>query len=400
MTFRYKAVTTTGEVKEGTIESQNKDLAVVALQRRGLIITSIKGSEEKSLLQMNIFEHLPQKEIVIMSRQISTLFEAQVSALKAFSLLASSAENKLLQRTLNQITDDLQAGFSISGALAKHPKVFSDFYVNMVKSGEETGKLNQTFGYLADYLDREYELTNKTKNALIYPLFVVIVFLAVMILMFTLVIPKLSQIITESGQDVPLYTKIVIGMSNFTVHYGIFVLLPLLVLIAYLVYLSRTPKGKSYLDNLKLSLPIFGPLFRKLYLSRISDNLDTMLSSGISIIRAIEITSSVVGNKVFEDIMKASSEDVKAGSSLSDAMAKHVQVPQIMVQMVKVGEETGALSTILKTLAHFYRREVDTAVDTLVGLIEPVMIVFLGVSVGILLSSVLIPIYNIASSIN
>ncbi len=399
MTFKYKAVTNTGEQREGVIEAQTKDLAVTALQRRGFIVTSIKGADEKKGLNMVIFEKVPLKDVVILSRQISTLFEAQVSALKAFSLLASNAENAIMRRTLTQVTDDIQAGSSISGALSKHPKVFSDFYVNMVKAGEESGKLNQTFLYLADYLDREYELTSKTKNALIYPAFVITVFIAVMLLMFTMVIPKLSAIIQESGQSIPLYTKIVIGISDFIVNYGIFVLILFLAFGGYIWYLSRTESGKNYLDNLKLSLPVLGPLFTKMYLSRIADNLDTMLSAGVSIVRAIEITGQVVGSKIYSTIMKDAGDSVKAGSSLSDALGKHEHMPQIMIQMVKVGEETGSLSNILKTLASFYKREVDDAVDTLVGLIEPVMIVALGVSVGILLSSVLIPIYNIASGI-
>lgn len=399
MTFKYKAVTTTGEQKEGVIEAQTKDLAIAALQRRGFIVVSIKGAEEKTLLKMSIFERVPLKDVVILSRQISTLFDAQVSALKAFSLLASNAENPLLKRKLTQVVDDIQAGASISGALSKHPDVFSIFYVNMVKAGEESGKLNQTFLFLADYLDREYELTSKTKNALIYPAFVIIVFFAVMTLMFTMVIPKLSNIIEESGQQIPIYTKIVIGISDFFVHYGIFVFILFVAFCGYVWYLSRTETGKNYLDNIKISVPILGPLFRKMYLSRIADNLDTMLSAGVSIVRAIEITSTVVGSKIYSTILTQAGDAVKAGSSLSDALDKHEQIPQILVQMVKVGEETGSLSSILKTLARFYKREVDDAVDTLVGLIEPLMIVVLGLCVGVLLSSVLVPIYNIASGI-
>ncbi len=399
MTFKYKAVTNTGEKKEGSIDAQSKDLAIVSLQRRGLIVVSMKGEEEKKLFQRSLFEKVPLKDVVILSRQIATLFEAQVSALKAFTLLATNAENKLLRTKLTQVADDLQAGFSISGALAKHPDVFSEFYVNMVKSGEESGKLTQTFNYLADYLDRQYELTSKTKNALIYPAFVVIVFLAVMILMFTLIIPKLAKIIEDSGQDIPLYTKIVIGISHFFVNYGVFVLIFLVAAGLYVYYLSKSEAGQNYLDNLKLSAPAFGTLYRKLYLSRIADNLDTMLSSGISIVRALEITSTIVGSKIYQTILRDSVEAVKSGSALSDALGRHEQIPQIMIQMVKVGEETGALSSILKTLAKFYKREVDSAVDTLVGLIEPVMIVALGLSVGVLLASVLLPIYNIASGV-
>jgi len=401
MTFTYKAITNTGEKKEGAIDAPNKDLAIAALQRRGLIVVSVKTEEEKvSIFKRAVFEHVPMKDIVILSRQMSTLFDAQVSALKAFTLLATNAENPLLKRKLGEVTDDIQAGTSISGALGKHPDIFSDFYVNMVKAGEESGKLNQVFDYLAEYLDRQYALTTKTKNALIYPAFVIGVFIIVMVLMFVMVIPKLSAIIQTSGQSIPIYTKIVIGISNFFVSYGIYVLIFAVLAGMYIWYLSRTEGGKNYLDTVRLSVPVVGKLYTKLYLSRISDNMSTMLSSGVSIVRSIEITGKIVGSRVYQTILEDAGEGVKAGSSFSDALAKHDgPIPQIMVQMVKVGEETGGLSNILKTLASFYKREVDDAVDTLVGLIEPIMIVVLGLGVGVLLTSILVPIYNIASNI-
>lgn len=400
MIFKYEALTEGGEKKSGTIDAVNKDLAIGALQRRGFVVTLIKGEDEKSRFQTNLFERVALKDIVILSRQISTLFEAQVSALKAFSLLASNAENRLLSKKLTQVVDDLQAGFSISGALSKHQDVFSPFYTNMVKAGEESGKLTQTFLYLADYLDRQYELTSKTRNALVYPAFVIVVFITVMVLMFVLVIPKLSAIIIDSGLEIPIYTKIIIAISNFFVDYGLLILVFVIAASAYVFRLSRSDSGKVYLDGIKLSLPGFGDLFKKLYLSRIADNLDTMLSSGIAIVRSIEITSDVVGNKVYANILKDAAEKVKSGTALSGALDKHPEIPQIMVQMAKVGEETGSLGSILKTLAKFYKREVDDSVDTLVGLIEPAMIVALGVGVGVLLTSVLVPIYNIASSIS
>lgn len=400
MTFKYKAVTGTGEQKEGIIEAQSKDLAIAALQRRGFIVTSV-AEEAGTGNNMNIsfFSGVPLKEIVLMSRQISTLFEAQVSAVKAFSLIAANAENPLMRQTLSVVVEDIQAGSSISNSLRKHPAVFSEFYTNMVGAGEESGKLNQTFVYLADYLERQYELTSKTKNALVYPGFVIAVFFTVMILMFTLVIPKLSKLITESGQDVPIYTKAVMAVSEFLVHYGIFLFIALVVAVAYLWWMSLSERGARYLDRVKLDAPVFGNLFKKLYLSRISDNLDTMISSGIPIVRAIEITATVTGSKVYSDILTDASNKVKAGSPLSDALGAYPEMPQIMVQMVKVGEETGELSNILKTMARFYKREVNDAVDTLVGLIEPVMIVALGLGVAVLLGSILVPIYNIASGI-
>ncbi|MEK7588383.1 MAG: type II secretion system F family protein [Patescibacteria group bacterium] len=402
MLFKYKAVDDKGINKEGEIDAPNKDIAISGLQRRGLIILAINAKEDtKSIFNRTFSTKVPMKDVVILSRQIATLFEAQVSALKAFNMLAANSENKLLGEKLNQIGDDLQAGVSISGALSRHPDVFSDFYINMVKAGEETGKLNQTFLHLAEYLDRQYALTSKTRNALIYPAFVIFTFLVVMTVMFVVVIPRLSTILNESGQEVPFFTKIVIGFSDFFVNYGFIFAISLILFGIWVWSLSRTDKGKEYIDRTRLSLPAVGNLYRKLYLSRIADNLDTMLVSGIPIVRSIDITADVVSSRVYKDLLKDVADGVKSGLALSASFQKYPdQIPGIMVQMVKVGEETGSLGQILKTLADFYKREVDDAVDTLVGLIEPIMIVVLGLGVGILLVSILLPIYNLAGGIN
>ncbi|MDP2789060.1 MAG: type II secretion system F family protein [bacterium] len=401
MLFKYKAVDDKGINKEGSIDASNKNVAIAGLQHRGLIILSIKeGTEKKSLLKLSFFERVKMKDIVILSRQMATLFEAEVSALKVFNLLAGNVENKLLGRKLTQIGDDLQAGASMAGALAKHPDVFSDFYVNMVRSGEETGKLSQTFSFLADYLDRQYALTTKTRNALIYPAFVIFTFFVVMGLMFVIVIPKLSEIIKESGQDVPVYTKMIIWLSEFFVHYG-FIFIIFLILLGFWAWrLISTEKGKDTFDRMRLTVPLFGSLYKKLYLSRIADNMNTMLTSGIPIVRAIDITSDVVDNRAYKKVLMNVADGVKSGLVLSAALERHPEeIPSIMTQMVKVGEETGSLGMILKTLADFYKREVDGAVETLVGLIEPVMIVVLGIGVAILLVSILMPIYNIAGGV-
>ncbi len=402
MLFTYDAITNEGEKKKGTVDAATKDLAIAAIQRRGLIVLSVtEEGVKKGWKSISFFDkNVAMKDVVIMSRQISTLFEAQVSALKAFNLLATNTENPALVKILNAVSEDISSGVSISGALAKHPQVFSDFYVNMVRSGEESGKLTEVFAYLAEYLDRQYQLTSKTKNALIYPCFVIGVFILVMTLMFVFIVPRLAVIIEESGQDIPFSTKIVIGLSNLLVHYGIFILIAVIILILYVVRLTKSKSGQHYLDRLKISTPIFKNIYTKLYLSRISDNMETMLSSGIPIIRAIELTGAVVGNRIYEDILKETTEAVKSGSSLSDALSHHPEVPSIMTGMIRVGEETGSLGKILKTLGHFYSREVNDAVDTLVSLIEPLMIVGLGVGVGLLLTSVLMPIYNIAGNIH
>ena len=404
MEFKYEALDQSGKATSGVVNAANQDAAIEALQRRGLTITAFTGGGSQGLMQklntITFFGGVSNRDLVLLSRQIATLFEAQVSALRVFRLLAEQAGKPYLQQVLTEVSDDLQGGSSISKALGKHPKVFSDFYVNMVRSGEESGKLDQTFLYLADYIDRSYELASKAKNALIYPGFIMLTFVAVMILMLTVVIPKIGAILEESGQEMPFVTAVVLGISNFFIDYGIFLLVALIVGGYFLYRYTRTPAGKMAADHFKLSLPYIGQLYQKLYLSRIADNMHVMLSSGISAVRALEITASVVDNAVYEQILSEAVEAVKAGTTISQTLSRYPhEVPSIMVQMLQIGEETGELGSILERLAKFYNREVNSAVDTLVSLIEPALIISLALGVGFLLAAVLLPIYNTAGQI-
>ena len=402
MLFEYTAIDQGGQKQTGTIDAISRDVAISSLQRRGLsvsVVEEVAKENEGVALSMKLFESVATRDIVLLSREIATLFEAQVSALRIFRLLASESEKQLLRTTLTEVADDIQAGAPISKALAKHPKVFSDFYTNMVRAGEEAGKLDETFMYLADYLDRSYEVISKARNALIYPAFVISTFIVVMILMMTFVIPNISQILLDSGQEIPLYTRVVINISTFFSNYGVFLLI-LMVVGGFFGYrYTKTPAGREAFDRFILSVPYIGDLFRKLYLARIADNMATMLASGIAVVQAAEITATVVGSAVFESILADVAANVKGGGAVSTSLETHPEVPGIMTAMIKVGEETGELGNILKTLAKFYNREVSNAVDTLVDLIEPFMIVLLGLGVGILLASVLIPIYNVSSAI-
>lgn len=404
MIINYKAINNTGGIEEGTIEAFSIDAAIVKLQSRGLTVSSIKEKETEEskdiLRKIPIFNRISNKDVVILSRQMATLFQAQVSALRVFKLIATEVENPRLRGHLLEIVSDLQGGSSISDALAKHPKVFSDFYVNMVKAGEESGKIDESFSYLADYLDRTYEVTSKAKNALIYPAFVIFTFIAVMVLMFTVIVPKIGAIIKDSAQEVPFYTKMVFAVSDFFVNNTLYLIVGIILLISGIVWYVRTEEGARWLSNFRLQIPYLGDLYKKLYLSRFSDNMSTMVSSGIPMLKAIEVTAAIIDNQIYKEIMNDALNKVKSGSALSTALGEHEEIPRILTQMVKVGEETGELGNILKTMSKFYQREVVNAVDTLVGLIEPVMIVGLGVGVGILLAAVLMPIYNIASSVS
>jgi type IV pilus assembly protein PilC len=404
MLFNYEAVDGTNIQREGTVEAPTVDAAISAVQKRGYTLVSIdqvgKGGTLESILniEFSFFKSVSSKDLVILSRQISTLFQAQVSPLRIFRLLSAEVENPLLRTTMNSIVEDLQGGSSISRALAAHPTIFSSFYVNLVRAGEESGSLEKSFSYLADYLDRQYEIVSKAKNALIYPAFVIGIFIVVMGLMLTLVIPNIASILIDSGQELPVYTKIVIGLSDFMVDYIALILIAIAGAGVAFWNFSKTDVGKRAIDEFMISVPYLGDLQQKLLLTRICDNMSTMLESGVSIVKALEVTADVVDNVIYKEIIESALSEVKGGRSFADSIEEYPEIPGVLTQMAKVGEETGSLGSILKTLARFYQREVSNSVDTLIGLIEPAMIVALGLGVGVLLASVLMPIYNLASA--
>ena len=401
MRFKYQAKTGEGELRNGEIEAASIDVAVSALQRRGLFIVSIVPEEDSMPFYARSFtflERVKQREIVIISRQLSTLFQAKVPIVESLQIIFSETDSPLLKRELYALLEDIQGGASMSQSMARHPKVFSPFYINMVRSGEESGKLEEVFLFLADYLERNYELTQKVRNALIYPAFVLVSFVGVMSLMLTVIIPNLAEILEETGQQLPIYTRIVIGASDFMQTFGILVVVAFGVLGAFAWRFYQTDQGRLSMHRFQIAVPLFGALYRKLYMSRIADNLQTLISGGIPVVRALEITADVVGSEVFRRIILDVIESVNGGSSISAALARHPDIPSLMSQMIRIGEETGRLDSILENLARFYRKEVDSLVDNLVNLIEPIMILLLGGGVGVLVASVLVPLYNISAS--
>lgn len=406
MFFKYNAIKTDGTRLEGKIEAENEDSAINILQDRQLIIVSVEPYEEKSIFTPTTGFHLSlfkkrvkEKDVVVFSKQIATLFESGVSALKSFRLVAAETENPELKRILNLIADDIQSGLSISNAMGKYDSVFGTFYSNMIRAGEESGKLSESFNYLADYMDRNFDLTQKIKKASIYPIFVTCTFIVIMIVMIVFVIPQLANMLLTEGQDLPFITKVILGIGNIGRKYGIFILIALIAGGYYLYNLSKTESGKQYVDYYKLKIPVLGGLFKKIFLSRLTDNLDTMLSSGVQIVRSIEITSDVVDNVVYKDLLMRVAKKVKSGKALSQAFYEEEDLPNILVQMTKIGEETGKLGYILRSLSSYYKREVSTAIDTTLSLIEPALIILLAGGVGILLAAILIPMFSVVTNV-
>lgn len=400
MLFTYKAVAKTGAETLGEIEAQSQDTAINALQRSGLVVISVRPVGKKAGLNINLtfslFNHVSPKDIAIISRQIATLLGAHVPVLKTFRFVATETENPQVAKTFTEISDDIQNGMPISEALAKHPDIFSDFYVNMVRGGEESGGLSETFVALAEQLERSSELISKVRGALVYPAFVIVVFFVVMGLLLTLVVPQLADIITQSGQAVPIYTTAIIGLSSLLVHYGFFILM-LLITVGFLTW--RYSRNAPFMQQVKLWAPGFGKLYRMLYLMRIADNMNVMLSNGITMVRSLEITARVVADKTYQEILLKALEGVKGGAPLSLAMGGRKEIPNMMIQMIKVGEESGELGAILQKVAVLYQHEVSESIANVISLIEPAMIVALGAGVGVVFASVLIPVYQIAGSV-
>lgn len=404
MLYHYTSLSPGGAKTEGDIEGTSLDNAILILQKKGITIVDIKektDDKDDILGDIKFFKKkIKPKDVVIFSRQVATLFEAGVSALKAFRLLAEENENETLQEQLIGVADDIESGISLSQALEKRPELFSTFYVNMVKAGEESGKLNEVFLFLADYLDRDYEMSQKISKALTYPSFVIGTFFVIMIGMLTFVVPKMAALFTEEGAKLPLVTRIVLAISNVFVQYAP-ISFPLMA-VGVWVFLKwkKTEEGAYAMDELGTKVPVLKTLNQRIFLQRLADNMNTMLTNGVPIVRSLDITAAIIENRVYKAVLKRVSEKVQTGKSLSKALYEEPLVPNILIQMVHIGEETGELGYILKNLAVFYRRELDTAIDSVIGLIEPAMIVSLGLGVGVLVAAVLLPMYSLSSAIN
>lgn len=407
MLFHYSWLNDNGNREEGDVDATSLDNAIVLIQAKG--IKTIIEVQEKMDKENNVIgavknskffkQKITSKDVVLFSRQVSTLFEAGVSALRAFRLLAQENENKTLQEEIMGVADDIEAGVSLSEALSRRPDLFSNFYVNMVKAGEESGKLNEVFLYLADYLDRNYELAQKIKKALTYPSFVIGTFFAIMIGMLTFVVPKMAAMFAEEGATLPLVTRMVLFVSDLFVKYGP-ITFPILAIAGYIFYRwTKTDEGGYIVDDYSMKVPVLKDVIQKIFLQHLADNMNTMLSNGVPIVKSLDITTSILENRVYKKLMMRVSEKVQTGKSFSKALYEEPLVPNILVQMVHIGEETGELSYILKNLAMFYRRELDTAIDSMIGLIEPAMIVSLGVGVGVLVSAILLPMYSLSDAI-
>jgi len=401
MKFRYNARTQQGELQTGFVEATNREAAAGILTGHNLFVLSLESSEKRHRYDFitGIFNRVKISDLMIFTRQFATLMESKVPLNTVLKILYKQTNNQILKEAVFQISSDIGAGLSLSQAMERQKGIFSEFYLNMIRSAEITGRLEEAAQFLADYLEKESIWKSKIRSAMIYPVIVIIMFIAVAGIMVVVVFPQIAPVFEETGMDLPVLTKIFLGAGSFIIQWWWAVLLILAVFIFVIADYFHTPEGEAVLDEISVKVPIIGNLFKKLYISRFAESTNILIKGGIPITQAIGISANAIGNVVYRDILLEMAEGVRGGELLSDLLAKNeYYFPILVSQMVAIGEGTGRLDYILSKVSDFYTREVNDALNNLVELIQPILIAGIGVLIGLLFASILIPIYNLAQA--
>ena len=399
MKFNYQARTQKGDIYTGSIEASNKELAVALLRERGLYVTFLEEAVPPVYAKrIEFFERITKKDIVMFSRQLAIMFKSKVSLIESLKVLASQTKNINFKEKILKISEEVEGGTAFSQTLAHYPKIFSSFYVAMVKSGEASGKLAEILNYLAEHLEREYHLTAKTKGALIYPSLIVFAVLLVLILLNFFVLPNLIEVLEASGQSLPAPTKIIIALTNLLTNWGWLILLGIILLLFSFFRYYLTKKGRKFFDRIFLKIPIIGHFLKMIYLNRFAENLSTLISGGLPIIQSLEIVGDIISNVSYKEVILKTREEVRKGETISSVLSQTPRLfPPVFIQMVLIGERTGTLDSTLMNIVSFYQKEVDRAIDNILSILEPALIIFLGVVVAGLMLSILMPLYQTIS---
>jgi type IV pilus assembly protein PilC len=398
MKYSYQARTKNGELQVGTVEAASKEAALNILTGHDLYILSIEVLKEAgwSSRFLQFFRRVEKKDLMVFSRQFATLLSAKIPLSGSLKTLYKQTQNLDLKETINELVSDIDAGLSLSQALERHSHVFSEFYVNMVRSAEVTGRIESVMDFLADYLEKEVALISRVRNALIYPVIVIILFIVVAGLMITLVLPQIAPIFQESGVKLSFFTLALISMGSFLLQWWWAFIIIVLLFIFLLLDYFRTPEGKIVYDELSIKLPVLGNLSQKVIMARFAEATSVLIKGGIPITQAIEIASHTIDNAVYKDVLHEAAEKVRAGELMSESLEKSGAFPALVCQLIAVGEATGRLEDLLSRISAYYTREVDDLVANLVELIQPALIIVIGIFVGLLFASILLPIYNLA----
>jgi type IV pilus assembly protein PilC len=392
MIFSYKVKDLKGKVIEGEIEAKDQFEAINKLKLQKYTIISVNQSKRKKIKTGKV----SLKELTIFSRQLSTLVSSSVPIVQSLSILESQIENKNFARVISLLRKDIESGLSISDAMAKYPDVFSELYVSMIRAGEVGGVLDTILDRLATYLESSAALRDKVKSALMYPMIVGSIALIVTVVLIIFIIPIFKNIFSSFGAELPLITRIVIGASDFLKKYIFHIIVFLGVFFYVIKRYIKTEKGRRQFDYILLKLPIFGIIFKKIAIAKFSRTLGTLVKSGVPILQALETVAKTSGNKVIEEIVLSSMKSVKEGGKIAEPLKKDNIFPPMVTQMISVGEESGSLDTMLFKIADFYDQEVDASVKGLTSMIEPIVMVFMGVVIGFIVIAMFIPMFQMS----
>jgi len=396
-TFAYTARTSSGELKSATLEAASRDDAVAQLRRQRLSI--VKVDEKKAAAQAGRGGTITLRDIVIFTRQFSTMINAGLPLVQALDILSRQSENKTLQAVIRQVVFDVESGNTVADAMRRHPKAFSDLYTNMVAAGEAGGILDTILNRLAIFMEKNEALVRKVKGAMIYPTVIMCVAALCVIVLLVKVIPTFATMFGDAGIALPVPTQVVIGLSDFLMQKWYLLLGLLAGGAVFLRQYYTTPSGQLVIDRLLLRLPVLGDVLRKSAVSRFTRTLGTLISSGVSILDGLEITAKTSGNRVVQDAILESRASIAGGDTISGPLQKSDVFPPMVISMIAVGEQTGGLDEMLSKIADFYDDEVDAAVSGLLALLEPIMIVFLGVVVGGMIVAMYLPIFDMVNAV-
>jgi len=398
--FSWQAKTKAGQALKGEMEASSKEAVISTLESRDLIPDKIKERGKGMDFQISLpgmGGGISGKELAVFTRQFSTMIDAGLPLVQCLDILAKDSSNPTMKKTLFAVKDEVEAGATFADALSKHPKIFDDLYVNLVAAGEIGGILDTILTRLAEHIEKAERLKKQIKGAMVYPIVVICIAVTIVVILMVKVIPVFAKMFTDMGQSLPSFTLFVMNMSKWFQHYWYTVIIGVAAFIVVYKLIGKNPKGRIMLDSFYLKLPIFGPLIKKTAVARFTRTMGTMVSSGVPILDALEITAKTSGNKIVEfDIMRVRSS-ITEGKTLSEPLSTSKVFPPMVVQMISVGEQTGALDAMLQKIADFYEEEVDTAVEALTSLMEPLLIVFLGTIVGGIAIAMYLPIFAIAS---
>jgi len=394
--FTYTARAATGELKTATIDASTKEDVVAQLRRQRL--TVVKVDEEGKKVKPG-GGSIKMRDIVIFTRQFSTMINSGLPLVQALDILAKQSENKTLQTVTRAVVFDVESGHTVADAMGKHPKAFSDLYVNMVAAGEAGGILDTILMRLATFMEKNDALVRKVKGAMIYPAVIMTVAFGAITILLVFVIPVFQSMFSSVGLALPLPTRIVIGLSDFLRGYWYLITGAAVGGYFMIKKYYATPAGKLNIDKAMLQVPVLGDVLRKSAVSRFTRTLGTLISSGVSILDGLEITAKTAGNRVIQDAIMASRASIAGGDTIAAPLQKSNVFPPMVISMISVGESTGGLDEMLSKIADFYDEEVDTAVSGLISLLEPVMIVFLGVVVGGMVVAMYLPIFDMINAV-